>query len=528
MKAHLLFADRDFDPDASVRVDAVALTEDLGLEALFTAMARSDAFILEAVPKVVLAGLTSPAEILYRQRILTDCAAHPAVIRELYDLVGRTLAAEHKIWGGLLDDYAEGLHHRSLAVLELLSAQLRKLRRIADRQAGKFASEGLTRLFGTLSDQLDDEYLRTLDTHLRRLSFKDGVSMGAVLGDATGSPSYRLLEPRPATWYRAVADRIGDVRTVDTSPRRPSRDPRLAISPILALMPLLAQRPDGRLESSTAEDRARAMSDLKGRGIGAVAISLARAADSILEFLRDLRFEAAFYVGCLNLRERLAEIGRPVCLPEPLPAGVPMLRARGLYDACLGLTSKGGVVANDLDADGKSLVMVTGANRGGKSTFLRSVGQAQVLMQAGMFVPASACRASVCDGVLTHFKREEDATMRSGRLDEELSRMSAIIDAARPGSLVLANESFASTNEREGSEIARQIVRALVESGVRVMYVTHLYDLAHGFFVQNLDSALFLRAAREDDARRTFKVVAGEPLPTSYGEDLYREIFGGG
>ena len=115
--------------------------------------------------------------------------------------------------------------------------------------------------------------------------------------------------------------------------------------------------------------------------------------------------------------------------------------------------------------------------------------------------------------------------MTSGRLDEELGRMSEIVSAARPGSMVLANESFASTNEREGSEIARQIVRALTESGVRVLYVTHLFDLAHGFFVQNLDSALFLRAEREDDARRTFKVVAAEPLPTSYGEDLYRQIF---
>jgi DNA mismatch repair ATPase MutS len=170
--------------------------------------------------------------------------------------------------------------------------------------------------------------------------------------------------------------------------------------------------------------------------------------------------------------------------------------------------------------------MITGANRGGKSTFLRSVGQAQLMMQCGMFVAAGAYRASACDGLFTHFKREEDSSMRSGKLDEELGRMSEIVSAARPDSMVLANESFASTNEREGSEIARQVVRALTESGVRVLYVTHLFDLAHGFFVQNLDSALFLRAEREDDTRRTFKVVEAEPLPTSYGEDLYRQIFG--
>ena len=116
-----------------------------------------------------------------------------------------------------------------------------------------------------------------------------------------------------------------------------------------------------------------------------------------------------------------------------------------------------------MNCDGKPLVVITGANRGGKSTFLRSVGLAHLMMQCGMFVPAEAFRANVCSGIFTHFKREEDATMQSGKLDEELSRMSTIVDAIVPGSIVLLNESFASTNEREGSEIATQIVRALLK-----------------------------------------------------------------
>jgi MutS domain V len=76
--------------------------------------------------------------------------------------------------------------------------------------------------------------------------------------------------------------------------------------------------------------------------------------------------------------------------------------------------------------------MITGANQGGKSTFLRSVGVAQLMMQCGMFVAAESLRASVVDGVFTHFKREEDATMERGKLDEELSRMSDIVDAITP------------------------------------------------------------------------------------------------
>jgi DNA mismatch repair ATPase MutS len=183
------------------------------------------------------------------------------------------------------------------------------------------------------------------------------------------------------------------------------------------------------------------------------------------------------------------------------------------------------VVGNDIDADRKLLVMITGANQGGKSTFLRSNGLAQLMMQCGMFVPAEAFSSNVCDGIFTHFKREEDATMTSGKLDEELSRMSDIADNMTPNCVLLCNESFAATNEREGSEIARQIIRALLETGVMVFFVTHLFDLAQGFYLQQMDGAMFLRADRQPDGRRTFRVVEGEPLPTSYGEDVYRRIF---
>jgi DNA mismatch repair ATPase MutS len=143
-----------------------------------------------------------------------------------------------------------------------------------------------------------------------------------------------------------------------------------------------------------------------------------------------------------------------------------------------------------------------------------------------MFVPAESLRANVCRGVFTHFKREEDAAMESGKLDEELSRMSGVVDQITPGAVVLCNESFASTNEREGSEIARQIVRALLARGVKVFFVTHLFDLAHGFYLEQAQTVLFLRAQRQAGGGRTFQLAEGEPLPTSYGEDVYRRIFG--
>jgi hypothetical protein len=144
-----------------------------------------------------------------------------------------------------------------------------------------------------------------------------------------------------------------------------------------------------------------------------------------------------------------------------------------------------------------------------------------------MFVAAESFTASTSTGVFTHFKREEDATMEQGKLDEELARMSGIASQIAPGGLLLCNESFASTNEREGSEIARQIIRALTEADIRIVFVTHLYELAQGFFAANDPTSLFLRAERHPDGQRTFRLPPGEPLPTSYGQDLYRQVFGG-
>ena len=115
--------------------------------------------------------------------------------------------------------------------------------------------------------------------------------------------------------------------------------------------------------------------------------------------------------------------------------------------------------------------------------------------------------------------------MKSGKLDEELGRMNTIVDRLKPNSLVLLNESLSATNEREGSEIARQIISAFWEGRIKVFFVTHLYEFARSRVCSEPDRVLFLRAERESDGRRSFQMKEGEPLKTSYGVDLYDQIF---
>lgn len=268
-----------------------------------------------------------------------------------------------------------------------------------------------------------------------------------------------------------------------------------------------------------------ALNELRDRGLNFAADSLSQSSEHILNFFKTLRTELAFYIGCLNLYNQVSKINEPVTFPELFEFNERKHSFKGLYDICLSLNIKQQAVGNDLNADNKDLIIITGANQGGKSTFLRSIGLAQLMMQCGMFVPAEYFCANICSKIFTHYRREEDAAMNSGKLDEELKRMNDIIDNIAPNSIILFNESFAATNEREGSEISKQITSALVEKNMKVFFVTHQFEFPNYFYSKKMANAIFLRAERKNNGVRTFKIIEGEPLKTNFGPDLYRKIF---
>jgi hypothetical protein len=501
MKVHLMYADRDFDPGADLPANEPALAADLELAVLLDAMADGDKFLYEAARRGLCSGLGTPAQVTYRQQVLADCVAQPGAVRDLYDLAVEAVEAERHVYAFLFRASPDRILSYSCQVMTLYLSSLHRLADLAAKHAPGFRSAGFARFFEVIACELTAGYFAELESRLAELEFKRGTLMSARLGDGGKGTGYVLRRHPPArSWRDRLAGRGHDSYSFTI----PDRD----------------------------EAGARALSELTSRAVNDTANSLAQSADHVKGYFQLLRAELGFYLGCLNLRTRLIATGQPVCYPVPAAAGTGQFAARGLYDASLALTLNGTAVSNtvtgnDVAADGRQLIMITGANQGGKSTFLRAVGQAQLMLQAGMFVPARDLSASICTGVFTHYKREEDATMERGKLDEELMRMSDITDRIRPGGLLLCNESFASTNEREGSVIAREIIRAMTEAGVRIVFVTHLYDLAESIRSRGGDRVLFLRAQREPDGSRTYRLPEGPPLPTSYGEDLYRQVFGG-
>lgn len=511
LKAHLMFRDRDFpwqeppaarrryqepEPAPKVVPNEDALTQDLELKTLFTAMAGEDTFLFDVSRQGVLSSLQNePETILYRQAVLQDCLRNYSLIRGAYDLIVETLEKERRQWYHFSDRSPGLTLHSAIRLMEMHVETLRKLRTLADEHATKFESEGFRTLFALLKAELTDGYFSEIQTHLHELEGRHGVLLSAQLGNGNQGTNYTLR--------KSTAKRPGWLQRL-FGPRPPSYSFRLA---------------------ERDEIGARLVGNLQDRGLNLVANALAQSFDHVLSFFAMLRRELGFYVGCVSLHRRLEWRGVPLCFPVPTPAGEPRHACVGLRDVCLVLTTNQTVVGNDLNGDPKRLLVITGANRGGKSTFLRGLGLAQLMMQSGLFVAAESFSADVCRHLFTHYKREEDATMKSGKLDEELSRMNGIVDALGPDSMLLFNESFGATNEREGSEIATQIVRALVEARVKVCFVTHLYEFAHRIAPHTADGVRFLRADRQPDGRRTFRLLPGEPLETSFAADLYERMF---
>lgn len=497
MKALLMRPDRDFDAKQPLPAHTAVVRQDLALESLLAAMADGDPFVSEIACNALLnASDNDAATIMYRQAVLRDALAHPEPVRQMYAVATDALEEKRKSYWGFLSSHPSSILYSSLQVLRNFMGKLRTLRSIAEANAAQFESSGFRNLFAMLEREFDDAYLDRVAAQLEELKFPDGTLVSAQLGPGGESAGYTLRRPHDPhpNWLKRLLEHAPSAYTV-----------RIAQRDLIG---------------------AKTLSQMRDRGINQVANALAQSVDHIQAFFEMLRAELAFHLGCVNLHEKLAVKDAATCFPEAQDN--PGFHVRALCDAALVLTKKEAVIGNTIDANGKHLVIVTGANQGGKSTFLRSLGLAQLMLQAGLFVAAESFSSKLCSGLFTHYKREEDASMDKGKLDEELARISDIVDAIRPGSLLLCNESFASTNEREGSEIARQVTEAMLERGIRIVFVTHQYHFTHDLYEQRRPDALFLRAERREDGTRTFKLSPGEPLETSFGNDLYREIFGSG
>jgi hypothetical protein len=243
------------------------------------------------------------------------------------------------------------------------------------------------------------------------------------------------------------------------------------------------------------------------------------------ESVAALEYELAFYSAAARLLKSLPFY----CLPQIAPPDERVTDIHGLASIHLLLRGEGHPVTSDarFDGDGR-IAILTGPNSGGKTTYLRAVGAAQILFQAGLAVPAQSARMSPVDAILTHFPALETG---QGRLAEEAARLRMLFEKVTANSFVLLNETFSSTAPGEAVYLAHDVLCGLRVVGARAIYATHLTDLAHRTQeIENAvagDSRLFsliatMKLDAEGQTVRTFRIERGLPLGRSYAEEIAR------
>ena len=244
--------------------------------------------------------------------------------------------------------------------------------------------------------------------------------------------------------------------------------------------------------------------------------------------ISDLIPELVFYTRWAEYIGKCRAEGWTFCTPEIRTdaEGPACAEAAGFYNLKLIAAEKPeNVVKNDLVFDReKRVYILTGANRGGKTTLTQAIGQLFLLAQSGISVPAERFVFDPADQVLTHFPADEDKTLDLGRLGEECRRFKDLFANSSEKSLILLNETFSTTSFEEGYFIAVDAVRAILSRDIRTIYNTHMHKLA-----KELDSEVNTAGrpgravslvAETREGRNSFRVVVAPPEGKSFAREI--------
>ena len=233
--------------------------------------------------------------------------------------------------------------------------------------------------------------------------------------------------------------------------------------------------------------------------------------------------EVQFYLAYLEIVDRLKQGGALFCYPD-ICRSAEGTRAEAAFDIALAtrLAREGtAVVSNDFSLSGpERALVVTGPNSGGKTTFARMFGQLHFLASLGLPVPGERAKLPLPDRIFTHFEREERLETLHGKLEDELVRTRAILDRATDRSVIVMNESFASTTLADSRFIGTRVLDNVTDRGALCVYVTFVDELASR---SDAVVSMVAEVVPEDPEVRTFKVTRRAADGRAYAKALAKK-----
>jgi DNA mismatch repair protein MutS len=197
-------------------------------------------------------------------------------------------------------------------------------------------------------------------------------------------------------------------------------------------------------------------------------------------------------------------------------------------------------IANDAKLSAaRKLLLVTGPNMGGKSTYMRQVALIVLLAHCGAYVPARSCRLGPVDAIFTRIGAADDLASGRSTFMVEMTEAAAILHGATDKSLVLMDEIGRGTSTFDGLALAFAIARHLIEKNrAYTLFSTHYFELTrlaqdypecanvHLDAVEHAHKIVFLHAVEEGPASQSYgiQVAALAGIPGSVVRDAKRRL----
>ena len=527
---------------------------DLGLDALAEKVAEQPQEV-QLIRRVMMFLTPDPRVAAFRCDVFEDILNHPDIrekmlkllekIKMFYDygVVNRHGGDESGIWDLMhrLEEYHDYILtveaiRECLADKDLKSEGLKNLRETVGRI---YEDQGFAALRKDVEDmRVAASEIKSLTVGINLNDRFEAVSLGLVSVNAkpftrSGLLKNFLAAVTPKDEIRKEADWNGSYAMYPAnagvglleSTGQIVESSVILRNPMAALS--LARIPESDGSGNVPRQMDSAATMLTSRIARTLRNTLAKYLNISVREMAELIPEFVFYTRWAEFIEKRRAEGWSFCKPEAMEeAGPAGMEAEGLYNLKLMTTEKPeAVTLNDLCFDReKRVYILTGANRGGKTTVTQAVGQLFLLAQSGVSVPAGRFRFAPADNVLTHFPADEDKTLDLGRLGEECRRFRDLFVRCTDRSLLLLNETFSTTSFEEGYFIAADSVRAILGKGTRTIYNTHMHKLA-----QDLDTAVNVDGAEgkavslvaeTKEGKHSFRVVIAPPEGQSFARDI--------
>ncbi len=485
-----------------LKTDSKLLLRDLKLDLLLDIISDGDEELRKISSKQLMMPATQKTELLKRHSVLKDAIKHSELFYEIYHWACQALdkIQTYEDSTKLKYNYIIPVPKKILTQVETALAALTYLENISGRlrNENNFTAEMLLSFCREYTAYYTDNFLKEVQAFLHSLSVlkkTDAVSVGAHFGKGLKMSDMSLL------------------RILDNE--NSSEEKKGLLSFVLKS----DKYHEIKIENTTIENEVREIIDAS---LTWILKTISDFNYTVKHLLEQLKFQFGFYCGALNLYKFLTERGIKICFPE-FSENSKVLKVSELSDLFLVITDHS-AVANSISYEGVSNYIITGVNQGGKTTFLRSFGTAQLLAQSGYFTPARQYVCNIYQSIFTHFPEEEDSGLKHGLLEQELLKLHDIINRITPDSLLLLNETFATTTDYDAAYLAKELLNGIGDSGITCLFVTHNYEFSHSLYSKKHSENVFLRADREEAGERSFRLTEGEPLKTGHALDLYQEV----